>query len=349
MDPERYQELMDRFDELCDRPHAEQVAAIHALAARDADLADRLAALLDVDARDTEVLDLGAGARALAMEIERQEDATEPSESQRAGQQIGDWWIRERLGSGGVGTVHRIEHVDSGRVAAIKFLKKTAVSQPSDVTRFQREFKAIARLDHPGCLKVFEQGEGPLGHHFVMEFAAGGDLRRYTGAPASELIPLLAEVADTLRYVHAQGVVHRDLKPANVLLTDDQPVRTKLADFGLVKVPDATAIITGTGAVMGSIDFMSPEQINGQPADRRSDLYGFGCMAFVLVTGQAPFAGDNFERLYARLKGEPPSLAERAPDAPMALSALCQRLMARDPDDRPQSFDEVVPILQTLI
>lgn len=351
MDPERYERLMDLFDEVCDATVDEQRAVVVELAGQDAELAKRLAALLEHDGKDTAVVEAafnpGAGARALADDL-REQDLVALARKPRDGARVGDWLVREKLGSGGVGTVHRAVHADRGDVAAIKFLMQSAVGDPNDVRRFQREFKAIARLSHPGVLRVFEQGQGPLGHYFVMEYVPGGDLRKLAGGDVAVLLPLLLEVAEVLGYVHGQGIVHRDLKPANVLLTNDVPPRPKLADFGIAKVIDATAIITGTGAVMGSIDFMAPEQINGQPATIRSDLYAFGCTLFSSLTSSPLFPGDNFERLYARLKGRAPSLRERRPDVPIELDELCSHLLAPDPSARPESFGEVIALLRGL-
>lgn len=351
MDPERYEQLMDLFDEVCDATVEEQRAVVADLASRDGELARRLAALLEHDGKDTAVVEAafhpGAAARALADDL-RDDEHDALGNKRRDGARVGDWLVEEKLGSGGVGTVHRAVHAQRGEVAAIKFLMQSAVGDPNDVRRFQREFKAIARLSHPAVLEVFEQGEGPLGHYFVMEYVPGGDLRRLGGATVAVLLPLFVAVAEALHYVHGQGIVHRDLKPANVLLTDDDPPRPKLADFGIAKVIDATAIITGTGAVMGSIDFMAPEQINGQPATVRSDLYAFGCTLFSSLTNAPLFPGDNFERLYARLKGSAPSLRDRRADAPPELDALCSRLLSPTPEARPAGFEEVIALLRGL-
>jgi serine/threonine protein kinase len=340
MDGQRYERLMDLFDESCDQPLSRQRQIVSELRARDVDLADRLAKLLKHDAAGTDVLAPAAGARALADElvVERQiSDSMMPEHGTREGTTVGQWVVGEHIGSGGVGTVHRATHAGTGELVAIKFLKSVAVADPDNVTRLRREFRNLLRLKHPGVLQVFEESHGPSGHYIVMEYAEGGDLRRLMKAELSVLLPVLHQVALALAYVHSEGIVHRDLKPANVLLSGN-PRKPKLADFGIAKVPDATAVITGTGVVMGSIDYLAPEQINGKPADERSDMYAFGCVIHALASGKPPFGGDNFERLYARLRGEPPLLSQYVPAAPPALVELTNRLMARDPQQRPSDF-----------
>lgn len=353
MDPQRYERLMDLFDETCDRPLDEQHRVVAEQRALDADLADRLAKLLKHDAAETDLLGRAAGQNMLAGELKAagilKRLGQMPSEGpSRVGAEIGGYIVGERLGAGGLGTVHLARHAESGYPVAIKFLKPHATADRESVLRLQREFKAISMLDHPGCLRVFEIGSSTQAHYIVMEHVAGGDLTQLVRGDRRVVLNVLHDVALALAYVHAQGVVHRDLKPANVLLTRDDPPQPKLADFGLAKVSDASAIITGSHAVMGSIDFMSPEQLRGK-ADPRSDMYAFGCMIHQLWTGQPPFTGDNFERLYARLNGVAPSLRERAPDAPEALIALTDRLLAKAPEDRPADCQEIAAALVTTV
>jgi len=352
MDKDRYARLMDLFDEACDRPATDQRQIVALVRASDDDMANRLADLLDHDSRDTDMLAPAAGARALADELNVQRAVSDSmlpeGGAHRVGMQMGDWVVGERIGAGGVGTVYRAHHHQTGQLAAIKFLNSRAVADPNNVTRLRREFRNVKRLQHRGCLVAYEEGSGDEGHYFVMEYASGGDLRRLIQAPPVMLMHVLCEVADALAYIHDQGIVHRDLKPANVLLTSDEPPQPKLADFGIAKVPDATAVITGTGAVLGSIDFLAPEQIKGKPADRRSDMYAFGCMTHVLWTGRPPFVGDNFERLHGRMAAEAPPLDALAPEAPAPLVALTSRLLTRLPEQRPDGFTTIAAELRAM-
>jgi serine/threonine-protein kinase len=353
MDPERYERLMDMFDDACDRPLDVQRGIVAHLRSHDVEMADRLAKLLKHDATGTDVLGRAAGQKVLAGEMKAagilERLGQTPSEGpSRVGTAIGAYVVGDKLGSGGLGTVHVARHRDTGHTVAIKFLKPHATADEESVIRLRREFRAISTLDHPGCLRVFEHNETPQGHYIVMEHVRGGDLRRLVGGDRPLILAVLHDVAKALSYVHARGVVHRDLKPANVLLTEDDPPHPKLADFGIAKMADASAIITGSQAVLGSIDFMSPEQLRGR-ADARSDMYAFGCMIHHLWCGQPPFTGDNFERLYRRLNGEAPSLRERDPAAPGALIEITDRLLARDPDHRPGDCSEIAEALVTAV
>jgi serine/threonine protein kinase len=355
MDRARYERLMALFDEACDLSATRQQAFVQKVRAEDADLGEHLDKLLYHDTTGTDLVPQGGGARALVKDLERDTDVdddavTEPREPKseqggRVGARIGSWLVGERLGAGGIGVVHRATHVESGQVVAIKFLRRGALADPRDVRRFEREFKAVARLDHPGCVKVYEQGRAKIGHYLVLEHVGGGDLRRLTLAPSEAVLPVLAAVADALAYVHAQGIVHRDLKPGNVLLTEEDPPRPKIADFGIARLPDVSAILTGAGQVMGTLDFLSPEQIEGKSGDGRSDVYALGCIAFVLFSGHPPFEGDNFDRLQGRLRREAPPLG--GGNAPPALTALCARMLARDPEARPSSA-EAAALLQSI-
>ncbi len=349
MNSERYERLMDLFDDACDRPLDTQRGIVERVRLHDEEMADRLAKLLKHDATDAEVLGRAAGQQMLAGELKAasllERLGQTPSEGpSRVGTEIGSYRVAEKLGSGGLGTVHIAHHGQTGEAVAIKFLKPHATADEESVTRLRREFRAISKLHHTGCLRVFEHVESPMGHYIVMELVRGGDLRQLVGGDQQTILTILHDVAMALSYVHSQGVVHRDLKPANVLLTDDDPAQPKLADFGIAKMADASGIITGSQAVLGSIDFMSPEQLRGR-ADARSDMYAFGCMIHHLWCKSPPFTGDNFERLYRRLNGEAPSLRERAPDAPAALIEITDRVLARDPDHRPSDCTEIAEAL----
>ncbi|MCC6625124.1 MAG: protein kinase [Deltaproteobacteria bacterium] len=258
----------------------------------------------------------------------------------RTGQRMGAWTLAERLGRGAAGEVYRAFD-DEGQDVAIKLLRLDRRPERQEL-RFRRELRAISRLDHPHVLRVLGEGRSDEGHRFmVTEYANGGDLRHLIGvADTPELLVALLQIASALDYVHAQRIVHRDLKPENVLLFkgSDGARVAKLADFGIAWLDPALARpMTQVGKLMGTVDFISPEQVRGEPADPRSDLYALGVLAFELFTERVPFEGSMWQVLQARVTGPAPSLATFFPGAPEGLVALVDGLLATDPRDRPQS------------
>ena len=347
---------MDLFDEACDLDPDAQQLMLRRLFARDHELGKHLAGLLEHDAKGSDVLPRGEGREPLASQppisdvpSDRGSKIGESAIPRQAlvGKQVGDWIVREHLGSGAVGAVYRVDHVADGRVGAMKFLKHVGLSDPNNLKRFRQEFRAISQLDHPGCLRVFEEGYANPGHFFVMEHVDGGDLRRLIGAETPQLLTVLEQIADALAYIHDHGIVHRDLKPANVLLARGNPPQPKIADFGIAKLEDSSSVVTGAG-VVGSIDFLAPEQVLGKAVDQRTDLYALGCLIHVLFSQQPPFTGDNFERLRARVDSTPTPLHLTAPHAPRAMVALVAKLLARQPEDRPANARHVLHELSAM-
>jgi len=346
--------LAELFQAAVEATPEARAALLGELDAADPPTAARLRALLDADDRDGEgddFLDTGAGpavAAALAQAVHGESRRRDTA----VGTVIGGYRLLEQLGVGGGGEVYKAESETGGRVVALKLLASKVGAEARQVLRFRREFRAISRLDHPGCLKVFEEGVHDGRPYFVMEYMEGGDLRSLRGADTETLLAVLLQIAAALDYVHSQRIVHRDLKPANVLLLAGEPPVPKLADFGIAKlegelVPDPT--LTETGTVLGTLDYLSPEQLRCEPADPRSDLYALGCLIFSLFTGRPPFRGTVWQRLAARASDQPPSLLGEAPEVPPGLDALTRRLLAVDPTQRPQSALEVMNALAELL
>lgn len=344
MTPERYEQLMDCFDAACGAEGEERGRIVAAVRAEDEDLAERLEELLEHDRGD--LLQVGAGARLVQDELARPVDDPDTT-TQRLGCEVDGYLLEDVLGRGGVGSVYRAVHQERGTVA-LKFLDAESVADARQVLRFRREFRAIARLDHPACLRVIEEGNHELGRYYVMEYMAGGDLRGLIKAPTEVLLPILLKVAEALDYIHSRGIVHRDLKPANVLLTADPVPRPKLADFGIARIVGVNPLTDGE-SVMGTIDYLSPEQLAELEADPRSDMYALGCMIHTLLAGNPPFRGPLMKRFNERLYGSAPSLRRTAPDAPEDLVALTDALLRRHPADRPQSSLEVAGELVAIV
>ncbi|MFO0750538.1 MAG: protein kinase [Myxococcota bacterium] len=256
---------------------------------------------------------------------------------ERTGETIGGWHLEAILGRGAMGEVYRARREAAGQLAALKLLRGGTQTARAEL-RFRREFRAIARLDHPNCIRVFEEGVH-RGDRFMVTELANGDLRALVGrGETSELLSVLLQVASALDYVHAQRVVHRDIKPENILLFDGDPPVAKLADFGIAWLdPGLARPMTAAGKMMGTVDYIAPEQVRGEPADPRSDLYALGTLAFELFSGRMPFEGPMWKVLQARVMERAPPLAKVAPHAPAALCELADRLLLTDPRDRPQS------------
>jgi serine/threonine protein kinase len=259
----------------------------------------------------------------------------------QAGQIVGDYEIVELIGSGGMGSVYRVRHLISDRAEAMKVLLADLGNAPDLAERFIREIKIQASLTHPNIASLYTAQRQENQLLMFMELVDGISLydRMAQGPMAlSEALDYIAQVLGALTYAHEKGVIHRDIKPRNLLLTRDRVI--KLTDFGI-----ASAIgdkhITKTGAVVGSLLYMSPEQVNGGHGDARSDLYATGVLLYELVTGRRPFDRDSeFAIMAAHMHQTPPAPIEVKPDVPLLLSRAIMKALEKDPDRRFQTAQE---------
>jgi response regulator RpfG family c-di-GMP phosphodiesterase len=249
---------------------------------------------------------------------------------------LGNYRLLERIGVGGMGVVYRAEHRQLRTPVAIKALPPTPDQNPRTLARFFVEARAVGRLKHPNIVAAIDAGEQPAAGpdqpaipYFVMELVPGVDLERAAAAtplPVSFACHIAHQIADALIEAHRLGLIHRDIKPSNVLVTADR--QAKLLDFGLARLPGEERI-TRTGAQLGTIGYMAPEQSrNAHAVDGRADVFGLGATLFYALTGQAPFAD-----LMASF-GPPPSARALRPDVPAGLDAVLARMMAADPGQR---------------
>ena len=248
--------------------------------------------------------------------------------------------ILSTLGKGGAGAVYHARDESRGEEVALKVMHPALAESETQRLRFLREFRAVSRLDHPLCLRVFEEGRDGDTYFYSMEYVRGGDLTQHLKAPEGARLKLLYQIAQALEHIHTQRIVHRDLKPANVLVVERDGVLTpKLADFGIAKLLDAEQTLTAAGTLVGTLAYMAPEQFRDEAIDARADLYALGCMIYVMWTGRPPFTAKRhpMQLVQAHLAQPPTPLRELAPEAPAWLEDLAARLLLKDPQQRVQS------------
>jgi serine/threonine-protein kinase len=269
----------------------------------------------------------------------------EPS-SDLVGEIIADrYHVTRKLGEGGMGEVYLAEHVKMGRPCALKVIRHALVHDADALARFTREAGNASRITHPNVAAIYDFGETPDGVVFLaMEYVEGESLqsllRREGSLPPERVVAIVRQVAAALADAHALGIVHRDLKPENIMIgrSRDGGDLVKVVDFGIAKaVTGDRQQVTKTGFVLGTPDYMSPEQLAGEPLGGQSDQYALALVAFQMLTGKLPFAGKTeHEVLVKRLTAEPLKLVEARPDLtwPAGLQAVFDRALARRPEDR---------------
>lgn len=271
---------------------------------------------------------------------------------------IGNYDLLDRLGAGGMGTVFKARHRRMKRIVALKVLAAKLSDNPLFVKRFQREVETIAALGHPNIVMAYDADEAEAGHFLVMEFVSGSDLaacvEREGPFPLGRAVDCIIQAARGLAYAHAQDIVHRDVKPHNLLL--DQSGVIKVTDLGLARLNHdsdsaaARAELTMAGGVIGTVDYMPPEQaLDSTRLDHRADIYSLGCTLHYLLTGRPPYRGSTImEILLKHRDGEIPRLSTLRPEVPAQLDELFQRMVAKTPETRVQQMSEVVAELETI-
>jgi serine/threonine protein kinase len=269
-----------------------------------------------------------------------------------AGQRVGEYEIITRLGVGGMGEVYEGVQPVIGKRVAVKVLLPQFSSDEELIERFLAEARAVNAIRHRSIVDIFSFGVMPNGrHYFVMELLQGSGLdriiRERAPIPALEALSWMDEVLDALDAAHAAGIIHRDIKPSNLFLVDEGRGRQymKLLDFGIAKLGirhgEATPQ-TNASMLIGTPDYMSPEQTRGKPITPATDLYAIGCVLFELVTGRRPFVGDNaLQLMFLHADQEPPRASDLHPEVPAGVDELILSLMRKDPSARPASADEV--------
>jgi eukaryotic-like serine/threonine-protein kinase len=247
--------------------------------------------------------------------------------------------LQELVGRGGMSSVYRARDRILGREVAIKVLHPQYATDSEYVERFRREAQAVAKLAHSNVAVVIDRGEDDGRPYIVFEYVEGGNLKtlieREAPLPLERVIELGIQIARGLEHAHRGSLVHRDVKPQNVLL--DRTGQVKLIDFGIARSSaEVRPGLTLTGTVLGSSDYIAPEQAQGRSVEERTDVYSLAIVLYELLTGELPFPGENFVAVAMRHINEtPPSVVARRPDVPPRLAALMERSLAKDPERRP--------------
>jgi hypothetical protein len=280
----------------------------------------------------------------------------------------GEHVVLDRIGAGGMGQVFKAKHRRMDRIVALKVMSSAAIKNTDAVRRFEREVRAAAKLSHPNIVHAYDAGVHDGQHFLVMEYVDGADLssmvRQQGKLPVKQVCDYIAQAARGFAFAHGKGVIHRDIKPGNLLVAGDGTV--KILDMGLARFDDGAVggvmtegELTQSGAVMGTVDYMAPEQaLNTSRADAKSDVYGLGCTLYRLLTGESIYAGQTMvEKILAHRERPIPDLQQVRPEVPPALDALYRRMVAKTPAERP-SMQEVadtfasidaMPFVQTAV
>jgi hypothetical protein len=269
------------------------------------------------------------------------------------GQRIsGRYEVEELAGKGGMSSVFRARDTVLERPVALKILHEHYTQDAEYVERFRREARAIAQLSHPNIVTVIDRGEYEGRQYIVFELVPGENLKevveREGALPVERALALTHQIARGLAFAHEHGIVHRDVKPQNVLLDEEGAV--KVTDFGTARSLDPGRGITQTGTLLGTSDYIAPEQASGAPVDERSDQYSLGVLLYELLTGEVPFTGPSFMAVAMRHVQDPvPSVRERRGDVPSSVEAVVRRALAKRPEDRFPSTEAMAAALETCL
>src|SRR6266540_1323349 len=336
MSPEQWQKIHELFEAAIERPVEERAVFLARACAGDEETRRRVEAMLVADEREDLLMD-----RPWRQAVDTFAPSnTIPDDSQSySGEMIGVYRLIKELGRGGMGTVYLAYDTRLERRAALKLLPSHLVNNPERVRRFQREARSVSALNHPNIITIYDFGQENGRDYIVSEFVEGRTLRDVVGGPdvsLNQILDIVIQVASALEAAHAAGIVHRDIKPENIMLRPDG--YAKVLDFGLAKLTEPESggdeaktnvsvappdFETRTGMVLGTVNYMSPEQARGQKVDGRSDLFSLGVVLYELITGRRPFGGETWHHtIVAITDAEPAPIARDAQGAPAALQEI---------------------------
>lgn len=328
MSPERHQHLRKLFDEAIERPHDERLSYLQQACEADAEALEAVLRLLDAHGRKESVLQTNQARR------------------------IGRYFVLGELGRGAMGIVYRAFDPLIDRTVAIKTIRLESIAAPENVNsmceQLLNEARSAGRLSHPGIVTIYDVGRENDNVAFIaMEFVDGDSLQDVLDSKrkleTAEVLDILRQIAEALDYSHQKSIVHRDIKPSNILLHQTSIV--KVTDFGIARIA-SNGVNTVTGIVMGTPWYMSPEQINSQRVDGRSDQFSLAVVAFELLCGTHPFSADNLQSLFHRILTQQPLSARTSnPTLPIGVDEVLLRALAKQPSQRYQSCGQFVGAL----
>ena len=322
MTPERWRKIEDVFHSAAARPIEEQNGFLKEACAGDESLRREVEKLLKRDRASNRSFDKIASEAAASWMLESERD-------ELIGQSFGRYEILARLGSGGMGEVYLGRDKSLDRKVALKLLPRQFTQDRDRLRRFEQEARAASALNHPNIITIYEIGEWNGAHFIATEYIEGETLRYHMQKgrlELSEILDIGVQTAGALAAAHAAGIIHRDIKPANIMLRQDGYI--KVLDFGLAKLSTTSGNpdVTDPGRVMGTVNYMSPEQALGQPVDHRTDIFSLGEVLYELASGHRPFAGNGDAAIYdGILNRTPPPLAEFDALLPAALDQVLRR------------------------
>ncbi len=350
---ERWQQVKELFHSAIEREPQERAKFLDEACAGDDSLRQEVLSLIVSHERQGDFLD--APAYEIAAELLVDEET-----EQLQGKLVGHYRVLEFLGRGGMGEIYLAEDTKLDRKVALKLLPAKFTSDTDRLARFQREARAASALNHPNILTIYEIGEASAKHFIVTEFIEGKTLRERMTSELSleEVFDISLQIASALSAAHEAGIIHRDIKPENIMVRRDSIV--KVLDFGLAKLTEprgevnlegATRVLSNThpGIVMGTVQYMSPEQARGLSVDARTDIWSLGCVLYEMVARRAPFEGETMtDVLAAILEREPPSFASVLREAPAQLEWIIRKALRKDRDERYQTARELLCDLRSL-
>jgi serine/threonine-protein kinase len=267
---------------------------------------------------------------------------------QLAGTKLGNYKIESLLGRGGMGVVYKARQISLNRSVALKILSPDLSSDSSFVKRFKREAQAIAQLDHPNIVQIFDTAKAKSLHFFSMQYIEGNNfaevLKEKGRLDATEAVRIIAQAAQGIEHAHRNGIIHRDIKPSNIIL--DESGNAKVMDFGLARSTEERSKLTQSGTLIGTLDYMSPEQCRGEEADGRTDIYSLGVVLYEALAGRTPFEAPNEAALINKIVNEDmPVIQTLNPDVPISLSKIILKALAKDKEIR---YSEIGELLEDL-